>query len=201
MNLEKMKKRRRVIETNPAWRKMINIQTEEDHFFNMENRWKKVNAACFSVSPSQQNMIVVKLVASWSKVFRRESHPEQGAPGWPAVGSVTSSLCCRRVSGSERPGQPLINTGLLTAGSREAGHICKHTESVNCSCPQHIMLFPPHCWDNWLTKCPYLYQEMKELYQLFSPYIASQCWRIGLHHINWYEADTSDFYFVYIVNM
>ena len=148
MNLENMKKRRRVIETNPAWRKMINIQTEENHFFNMENRWKKVNAACFSVSPSQQNIIVVNLVASWSKVFTRESHPEQGAPGWPAVEAVTSSLCWRRVSVSERPGQPLINTGLLTSGSREAGHICKHTESVNCSCPQHIMLFPPHCWDN-----------------------------------------------------
>lgn len=52
MNLENMKKRRRVIETNPVWRKMINIQTEEDDLFNMENRWKKVHAACFSVSPS-----------------------------------------------------------------------------------------------------------------------------------------------------
>lgn len=145
MNLENVKKRRRVIETNPVWRKMINIQTAEDHFFNMENRWKKVTAACSTVSPSQHNITVVNLVASCSKVFRRESHPEPGAPGWPAVESVTSSLCCRRVSGSERSGQPLINTGLLTAGSREAGHICKHTESVNCSCPQHIKLFPPHC--------------------------------------------------------
>lgn len=146
MNLENMKKRRRVTETNPAWRKMINMKTEEYHFFNMENRWKKVNAACFSLSPSQQNIIVVNLL-----VFRRESHPEQGAPGCPAVESVTSSWCCRRVSVSERSGQPLINTGLLTAGSREAGQICKHTESVNCSCPQHIMLFPPHCWNNSLS--------------------------------------------------
>ena len=110
-----MKKRRRVIETNPAWRKMINMKTEESHFFNMENRWKKVNAACFSVSPSQQNINVVKLLVS-----RRESHPEQGAPGCPAVESVTSSSsssCCRCVGVSERSGQTLINTGLLTAGA------------------------------------------------------------------------------------
>ena len=46
----KHEKEEKVIETNPVCRKMITIQTEECHFFNMESRWKKVNAACFSVS-------------------------------------------------------------------------------------------------------------------------------------------------------
>ena len=65
---ENMKKRRRVTETNPAWRKMISIQTQEDHWLNMDNRWKKVSAACLSVSPSQHNMIVVKLLHPEAKV-------------------------------------------------------------------------------------------------------------------------------------
>ena len=65
---ENMKHRRRVTETNPAWRKMISIQTQEDDSLNMEHRWKKVSAACSSVSPSQQNMIVVKLLHPEAKL-------------------------------------------------------------------------------------------------------------------------------------
>ena len=80
MKLENMRKRRRVIETNPAWRKMINMKTEESHFFHMENRWKKVNAACFSVSPSQQNIIVVKnLVAEFPEESLTLNKEPQGA--------------------------------------------------------------------------------------------------------------------------
>ena len=69
---ENMKQRRRVTETHPAWRKMISIQTQEDHSFNMDKTWKKVSAACLSVCPSQQNMIVVKLLHPEAK-FPAES--------------------------------------------------------------------------------------------------------------------------------
>ena len=69
---EKMKTRRRVTETNPAWRKMISIQTQEDDWLKMDKRWKKVSGACLSVSPSQHNMIVVKLLHPEAK-FSAES--------------------------------------------------------------------------------------------------------------------------------
>ena len=64
------------------------------------------------------------------EVFRRESHPEQGAPGWSSSESVTSSRSCWCVSGSERSEQSLINTDLWTSWSRETGHRCKQSQSA-----------------------------------------------------------------------
>ncbi|KAG7215537.1 hypothetical protein INR49_014704 [Caranx melampygus] len=72
------------------------------------DQWGKLGSVtCEATQGSQTlNIIVVKLVPSWSKVFSRESHPEQGAPGWPAVESETSSLCCCESRGQVTVTQP-----------------------------------------------------------------------------------------------